>query len=331
MPDALLKLDRLTFQQKQQWEQDGYLVLPQAMPREQVDALCREVDRLDQLSQANGRDAGAPLDLNNIIDAPTENLYTDQPDITRILEPRANNLFLNLLDHSSHLGAVCDLMGAAIHMAWSHLMIRPPSPAPANRWHRDGPKPYLFPSVDGRMPCQWIRVGWFLTDMDQQDMGNLCLIPGSHRKDFPNIFKGLDHALAITSFTRFKQVAQLDEGVPGARQILAKAGDIILLHNALYHCVARNTSNVSRKNIYYVYTPIWQRLGDRDASSPQLIARCSPVRRQLLGALSSPSTNGGIHPFDSGVPLVSLFEGTGFQETWSRLDEAYVRRTQGTD
>ena len=279
MSDATVELNRLSTVQKERWDRDGYLILSQAMEGAEVDALRQEVDRLDQLSREVGRGADTPLDLNNLIDAPTENLFTDQPDSTRIVDSRPNEVFLDLIDHRLHLGALCDLMGAAIHMAWSHLMIRPPSPTPANRWHRDGPKPYLFPRVDGLMPCQWIRVGWFLTDMDQPDMGNLCVIPGSHRADFPKVSKGLDHVLTITSFTQFRQVAQLDEGVPGAQQILARAGDVILLHNALYHCVVRNTSNVSRKNIYYVYTPIWQRLGDRDASSPELVTRCNPVRQ----------------------------------------------------
>ena len=323
-----LTLTRLTDEQKAHWERDGYLILPDALTKDELQALREEVDRLDQESQRLGRDPNAPLDVSNIIDAPVEGLFNSQPDNQKVLDSNPNEVFLNLIDHPAHLGMLCELMGAAIHLAWSHLMIRPASPTPANRWHQDGPKPYLFPCVNGMQACQWIRVGWYLTDLDQPDMGNLCIIPGSHRTGFPKLKTDLDHALKITSFDQFKEVGQLDADVPGAMQIKVNAGDAILLHNALYHCVVRNTSNVWRKNIYYVYTPIWQRLGDRDASSPQLIARCDPVRQQLLGALSGPNTNGGIHPFDEGVPLVRLFEGKGFAETWSQLDEDYVRQTQ---
>ncbi len=323
-----LTLTRMTDEQKALWDRDGYLIIPNALSSEELEALLAEVDRLDQESQRLGRNPDAPLDANNLIDAPVEGLFSSEPGKHQVLDPRPNDVFLSLLDHPAHLGLLCQIMGAAIHMAWSHLMIRPPSPAPANRWHQDGPKPYLFPRVDGQMACQWVRVGWYLTDLDQRDMGNLCIIPGSHRTGFPKLDKGLDHTLTITSFDRFKEVDRLDADVPDAKQITVKAGDAILLHNALYHCVVRNTSNVRRKNIYYVYTPIWQRLGDRDASSPQLISRCAPVRRQLLGALSGPHTNGGIHPFDEGVPLVRLFEGRSFAETWLQLDEDYIRRTQ---
>ena len=80
--------------------------------------------------------------------------------------------------------------------------------------------------------------------------------------------------------------------------------------------------------MWYVYTPVWQRLGDRTENSPELLARCSPVRRQLLGAMVDPTTNGGIHPSDEDVPLVRLFEEKSFQETMDAVDQEYIRTTQ---
>ena len=73
---------------------------------------------------------------------------------------------------------------------------------------------------------------------------------------------------------------------------------------------------------------IWFRTADRTHSSPELLDRCDPVRRQLLGALAGPNTNGGIHPYDEGAPLVRLFEGKSFQETWDEVDENYIHGTQ---
>jgi hypothetical protein len=324
-----MKFQRMTGEQRKQWDRDGYLVIPKALSSSEVQELCSQVDRLDRESQRQGRDPAASLDVNNLIDAAVEDLFgPEQGSTGKILDPHPNQTFLNLIDHPSHLGMLCELMGAAIHLAWSHLMVRPPVPTPFNRWHQDGPKPYSFPKVEGLLPLQWVRVGWFLTDVDRPDMANLCVIPGSHRTDFPKIPKGLDYCLTITSPGRFRQIERIDDGVPGARQITVKTGDAILLHNALHHCVVRNTSDIRRKNIYYVYTPIWQRLGDREASSPELIAQCDPVRKQLLGALSGPNTNGGIHPFDEGVPLVRLFEGKGFDQMWADWEEQYVRGTQ---
>ena len=170
-------------------------------------------------------------------------------------------------------------MGAAIQMTWSQALVRPNTPSPGNRWHPDGPKPYYFPRINGEMPQMQLKVGFFLTEIDRPDMGNLCVVPGSHKNGFPKIPEGLEYALKITSFTEFRQVEQIDAGVPGARQLMVEPGDAIGMHNGLFHCVVRNTSNVRRKNLYYAYGPMWQRAGDRVGYPPN----CWPSAHRFAG------------------------------------------------
>ena len=61
----------------------------------------------------------------------------------------------------------------------------------------------------------------------------------------------------------------------------------------------------------------------REKTQPRSI----PRKRCLLLSCG-PNTNGGIHPFDEGVPLVRLFEGKGFDQMWADWEEQYVRGTQ---
>ena len=324
-----MTFQRMSPEQRRKWDEDGYLIIKKALSAKEVTELIAEVDRLDEASQRLGRDPNTLLHVVNIINAATEGLFQSvQGNAGTILRHEPCEAFLNLIDHPSHLGIVCELIGAAIQLSWAEAMVRPPSLTPANRWHKDGSKPYYFASVDRMTPLQWARIGFFLTDVDEPDMGNFTVIPGSHRSGFPRLPQCLEHALTITSFTKFQQVEQIDAGVPGARQVTVEAGDAVLFHNALWHCVPRNTSNVRRRNLWYVYTPVWQRLGDRTENSPELLARCNAVRRQLLGAMVDPNTNGGIHPSDEDVPLVRLFEGKSFLETMGAVDEEYIRATQ---
>ena len=324
-----MTFQRMSPEQRRKWDEDGYLIIKKALSAKEVTELIAEVDRLDEASQRLGRDPNTLLHVVNIINAATEGLFQSvQGNAGTILRHEPCEAFLNLIDHPSHLGIVCELIGAAIQLSWAEAMVRPPSLTPANRWHKDGSKPYYFASVDRLTPLQWARIGFFLTDVDEPDMGNFTVIPGSHRSGFPRLPQGLEHALTITSFTKFQQVEQIDADVPGARQVTVEAGDAVLFHNALWHCVPRNTSNVRRRNLWYVYTPVWQRLGDRTENSPELLARCNAVRRQLLGAMVDPNTNGGIHPSDEDVPLVRLFEGKSFLETMGAVDEEYIRATQ---
>ena len=335
MAEQATALKRMTPEQRRQWDEDGYVVIKNALSGQEVEELTAEVDRLDAESQRQGRDPGSLLDVANILDTAVEGLF--QPDLHdsgKRLQQEPNYTFLKVVDHPNHLGIVCELMGAAVQLTWSQALVRPPTPLPSHRWHPDGPKPYYFRKMhdsttsDGTPPLLQLKIAFYLTDLDGPDMANLCVIPGSHRNGFPKMPRGLDHALKITSYSEFREVERIDEGVPRARQVMANAGDALAMHNGLFHCVVRNTSETSRKNLHYTYGPQWQRPGDKMESSPGLLKRCNPVQQQLLGALTGPNTNGGYGPFDEGAPLVRLFEGKSFSETWDAVDVDYIRRSQ---
>lgn len=178
--------------------------------------LVAEVDRLDDESQRRERDLNTLLHVVNIINAPTKGLFQpEQGNAGTILWAEPCEAFLNLIDHPNYLGIVCELIGAAIQLFWAEAIVCPPSPKPANRWHKDGSKPYYFPTVDRRTLLQWVRISFFLTDVGQPDVGAFTVIPGSHRAGFPKLPQGLEHALTITSFTEFQQIEQINAGVPG--------------------------------------------------------------------------------------------------------------------
>jgi ectoine hydroxylase-related dioxygenase (phytanoyl-CoA dioxygenase family) len=218
-------------------------------------------------------------------------------------------------------------MGAAIHALVTQIMIRPPNPKPTSRWHRDTMAPYGFPSAAGAAPLQQFRIGWFLTDLPEPDMGNLCVLPGSHRRGFPDIEQGADHAERLTSFSRYLELDDVCEGLPDARQVTVAAGDAVVFHNALFHAVARNASTVSRKNLYYVYGPWWARLSDRMVVTPEAAALCNPIQRQLIGATLEPRAAAPTSA-DERLPLIKAFEGRTFQEVFDREARRHVSGTQ---
>ena len=291
-------LTRLTMEQRRQWDAEGYLVIKNALSPTEVAELTAAVDRLDAESQAEGRDPNAFLSALNVVER--------------------DDVFLNLVDHSSHLGIVVDLLGANIQMKLSQVMVRPPTPTPGSRWHVDGPGPYPFPNLNGVMPLIQLKIGWFLTDVDNPDMGNFVVIPGSHANGLP--------PSAVQAIAASQQAAQIEIAVPGARQVMVRAGDALLFHQGVWHAVAHNASNVRRKNLYYVYSPLWMRLVDRFQTSPEILARSNPVRRQLLGDLITPGSS--MFPSDETAPLMRLFEGKTYQELQKASAAQYLRLAQ---
>ena len=52
-------------------------------------------------------------------------------------------------------------------------------------WHQDGSGAYGFEKVGYPVPLLQLRASFNLTDQSQEYMGNMMLIPGSHRSPFP--------------------------------------------------------------------------------------------------------------------------------------------------
>ena len=272
----------LSIDERVQFDRDGYLLVRHALAHSELTAASAAVGRL---RERNAAPVGRTFNAFNVVEE--------------------DDAFLDLMDHASVLGRLSGLLGTNLQLLMSQAMVRPPTPQPALGWHHDGPKPYGFPSIDGRAPLLNAKVGWFLTDLTQDNLGNLMVVPGSHTWGVLPKAGDLEHSAHETT--------ELDVDMPGAVQVHAAAGDAIIFHNGLWHAVAASTAKHERVVLYYAYGPSWLRLNDRVASSPALVRRSSPVRRQLLGALSRPEDHGGMHPGEAGAPLLSAVEGRPYQ------------------
>ena len=125
-----------------------------------------------------------------------------------------------------------------------------------------------------------LKVGYFLTGLPEEGMGNLAVVPGSH-------------LLARSDGLR-------DEPPEGAIEIVADAGDAVLFDRRLWHAASTNTSDRTRVFVTYGYSYRWLRPKSAMQHS-DLLERVDPIRRQLLGWAST--ANGYFDPTDEDVPL----------------------------
>lgn len=119
-----------------------------------------------------------------------------------------------------------------------------------------------------------MKAGYWLSDVSQAGRGNLKLVPGSHTVN------------RIDGPPR-RDVPWPDP--PGAAQVTARPGDVVLFDRRVWHARSENRSNLTRKAVFFAYTYRWVR--SRDRIPPAAVAR-SPVRRQLLGLLDIDAANG---------------------------------------
>ena len=173
-----------------------------------------------------------------------------------------------------------------LHIYHSHIDVHPPEEENPNawRWHEDGGRQTADLDCRARLSA---KLGYWLTDCDEEGYGNLEVIPGSHLWTKP---------LPRTP----------GETPAGAIPVLAKAGDVTLFERRIWHGRSTNTSDRTRMIVFFGYAPRW--IVQRELPSSEQLddAVGDPLRRQLIGAPDWDSCHVG----RAELPLTQLLAGS---------------------
>lgn len=258
--------------QRQQFEEDGFFLIEDALNADEVAALVSVMDRLyEKYRQERNLGPHEAFQIRNIV--------------------AADPLLRDLIDHPRILPLIVDVMGYNIQIRTSHLDVRPPMRSEDAQaglgergsffpWHSDAPN-FGWPTVDGVIPYMEMKVGYYLTDLTQHNSGAICVVRGSHRraqKDAAGNYI-IDPADVV--------------------EVNVRPGAAMVWRTALLHCVTPNLSDHARKCLYYGYNHRWIRPSDFDHQTPDVVDGCTPIQRQLLGELGS-----GSHNYNGDDPLV---------------------------
>jgi ectoine hydroxylase-related dioxygenase (phytanoyl-CoA dioxygenase family) len=213
-------LDR---QQKQAFAEQGYVVVPQLISRPLIDAARQEIEC---------RVAREPPPAGH----PGPHAYF-------LKEPLPESL-RDLLFGSPAIRAAESLIEPGKFEAPDHVQISlniPPFEHRPGGPHIDGISP---PDPDGRPGTFTMLAGIFLTDQPRENMGNLWVWPGSHRSAAAYFRERGPEALNSSA-----PYPPVDLAEP--RQVVGRAGDLLLAHYMLGHNIGGNTSDVTREVVYF--------------------------------------------------------------------------------
>lgn len=253
----------MTAEQRDQFDQEGYLIVPDALDESMLTQLLEAADRVDRDERvAKNIDPGATM-------AKFRTLVED-------------DVFLELLDWPKTFPLIWDLLGWNVQHYISHLIYYPPESS--NRvdlkpggWHQDGGRP--VPEMERPQPRLSLKVGFWLTDISQVENGGIRIIPGSHKGDRPPDLHSEDDIL----------------------QLQVKAGTAVLFDRRMWHARGINTSDITRKVLFLGYSYRWLRGLDYNVMPDEILEKCDPIRRQLLG--DGFDVKGWWQPTDADVPL----------------------------
>lgn len=258
----------LTDTEKQQFEEDGYFVVEDAVHPEIVEKLIVAFDRVG--AEHLGKDK-LPNDAKfNILD------FVGRDDV-----------FIEMLDWHTTFPKVWGILGWNIKLYHSHLIALPPLPPEERKkqrrlgWHQDSGR--LNIELEGEpRPRVSLKVAYFLTDTSVPGRGNFHVLPGSHK------------------FNKVKMPEDDKANPENATAVFAKPGTAVFFDRRLWHAVGRNTSDIARKVLFYGYSYRWLQPRD-DMTVEHYMEKADPIRQQILG--KSSGGMGYTSPRDADVPL----------------------------
>ena len=254
---------RLTENEQRFFNEQGYLVIEDALDAESVDRLTQIVDRIDQRER-------------------TPELGDKLLSVTNVLHE--DSAILDLVDLPTVLPKVWGVLGWNIYSYHSHLDVTSPANPDTTTWtvawHQDSMRVNDEIEIHPR-PRLSLKVGFYLSDVSEPGRGNTLIVPGSH----------LDDELDCP-----------EDGLSnpaGAEPLCVKPGSAVLIDRRIWHSRSRNESELTRKVLWLGYSYRWLKPKD-DMTVSHLLDGADPVRAQLLGAGSA---NGAYDPVDTDVPL----------------------------
>lgn len=279
-------------EQREQFDQDGYLVVRGALSEGEVAFYSQALDRV----YATERDAGrlAADGSMHMLSA-----VANCPDA------------VGLIDHPNTFPLVWSILGWNVHIYHSHLDVHPQITIEKPyrfEWHQDGGRQNREIETDPR-PRLSVKIAYWLSDVSAAGRGNFKVVPGSHVRNW------------IDGPPR-RDVPWPEPA--GSVEVCANPGDAVFFDRRLWHTRTNNYSAFTRKGMFFAYSHRWSYGRDENdglIGSAQFAA-FSPIQRQLLGAkLATAGQVPGDHQwghYPETTPLHGYLKGNGL------LDPAYA-------
>ncbi len=244
----------LTTEQRQSFDEDGFLVVRDVLDKQTV----------EQLVEAGDRRARAFLNKPELLEKEEYNHLDLRPGLLK------EKAFFSLLTHSPTVPLVVQLLSPNIQLHSLTLIYkRPVDPegVPFRRgWHRDIRIPKDLGHRD--LPRVGIKICYCLTDFHQPNSGMTLFARKTHLSP---------EALKIRK-------GKIDpEGVEVC-DLTLNAGDAVLFENRIFHTAAPNRGDRTSKVLIFGYAYRWLKPEVYlETPDETLLQKADPITRQLLG------------------------------------------------
>ena len=249
----MLKYDPLPEADIQHFDEQGYLIVRNALDQETIGRLVQAGDRLVASDMKTNRQTAKGGQYDGFRNAIT-----------------LDSAFSDLIDHERILPTVVQLLGANLHVMTSHLIIKKPdgNDAPLSArlpgWHRDYAQA-MHDMGNVAIPRLLVKCAYYLTDLTEKNRGVTMVAPGSHL------------------LTDRPEIADGDVDPIGAVEPSIAPGDCLIFENRTFHAGAAHRGPDPRRAIMIGYGYRWVMPMDYVKQDASFVETLSPLQRYLLG------------------------------------------------
>ena len=243
---------KLTEEQRQQFRDEGYLIIRNALDADMISRLIEAGDRLIATDERFNR-------------YQTSEFYDGFRNCTVM-----DDAFIPLLTNDVTLPLVIQLLGSNLQLSTSHLIYRHPdppgTPATVRRpgWHRDGGRTQLDLG-QGNYPRLGLKCAFYLTDLSEPNSGVTMLAPGSNQ---------LKERI---------EIADGETDPANALEPLLNPGDCVIFEYRTWHAGAPNFKEITRKCVMIGYCYRWLKPMDYVKQDAAFVNKLSDIERYLVG------------------------------------------------
>ena len=230
----------LTKQERERFEIDGYLMVKNAVSREQLTKLQSEIKVWVDESRQHTKPYGEPtIDGRPRFDMGTDHTAL-KPALRRINNPSdISESYFQVMSDSKMVDMVAELIGVNVKFHHCKINLKCPGANTTVHYHQD----FAFTPHSN----DDVVTALLLLDDVTEDNGCLMVVPGSHKGKMYSLYDGRQFVGrvddATETFLKSKQIP-----------VVGSAGDVCLMHTRLAHGSAPNKSAHSRGLYICVYT-----------------------------------------------------------------------------
>lgn len=268
----------------------GYIVIPDFLTVNQVEALSAAIDALEEDALAG---VGRPPDkisaygLEYRHDAERGYFASGarEEGNTLIIEDFYNTdpVFDVLIDHPPTMAYIRAIIKERPTINNSEIRIRYPGNQTGS--HMGGPvgRKHRYYYTGQGIDCMMVRMVYFVHDVGP-GQGEFCVVPATHKSNMLSPYEGIN-----------------PDTEPGMIGLPVKAGDAILFTENLRHGGLTNRSQQTRKTLHVGYGPYWMKSQNHSTMDeepyvlPSTFARWNDAQRLLFRAHRTLLENDGNH------------------------------------